>query len=107
MCGDIHPHPGPTTTSANSSASSINHDAIGQRPRKSNLFCMYMNARSLKKNIYAPGNLPISNLLKFQEVDYSDMLDLIFISETWLNSEILNKEILPYGFDIYFADRAL
>ena len=35
------------------------------------------------------------------------MLDLIFISETWLKSEILNKEILPYGFNIYRADRTL
>ena len=67
---------------------------------------IYMNARSLKKNIYTPGNLPISNLLKFQEVVYSDTLDLICISETWLNSQILNKEILQYGFDIYRADRA-
>ena len=45
MCGDIPPHPGPTTTSANSSANSINHDAIGQRPRKSNLFCIYFYER--------------------------------------------------------------
>ena len=68
---------------------------------------IFTNARSLKKNIFTPGNLPISNLLKFQEVVYSDTLDLICISETWLNSQILNKEILQYGFDIYRADRAM
>jgi hypothetical protein len=60
----------------------------------------------LKKNIHSQGNLYTSNLLKFQEMIYSEMLDM-FVSETWLNSDISSKEILPHGYDIYRTDRSL
>jgi hypothetical protein len=68
---------------------------------------MYMNARSLKKNIHTQGNVYVSNLMKFQEMVYSESVDLMFVSETWLNSSISNKEVLPYGYDVYRTDRAL
>ena len=37
----------------------------GRKPedKHSNLFCMYMNARSLKKNIHTQGNVYVSNLI--------------------------------------------
>ena len=38
---------------------------------------------------------------------YSEMFDIVFVSETWLNSDISCKEILPYGYDIYRTDRSL
>jgi hypothetical protein len=31
----------------------------------------------------------------------------MFVSETWLNGNISNQEILPYGYDIYRSDRSL
>ena len=96
MCGDINPNPGPTTTNTN-----------GPRDNQTNLHCMHMNARSLKKNIHSHGNLYTSNLLKFQEMIYSEMLDIMFVTETWLNSDISSKEILPHGYNIYRTDRSL
>ena len=102
MCGDIHPNPGPTTRCRNN-----NQNASGQREKQSDLYCMHMNARSLKKNVISEGNSCTSNLLKFQEMIYSEMFDIVFVSETWLNSDISCKEILPYGYDIYRTDRSL
>ncbi len=110
MCGDIHPNPGPTATSTNVNSNySNNRGTSGRKPedKHSNLFCMYMNARSLKKNIHTQGNVYVSNLMKFQEMVYSESVDLMFVSETWLNSSISNKEVLPYGYDVFRTDRAL
>ena len=36
---------------------------------------------------------------------YSEAVDLMFVSETWLNDSISNQEILAYGYDIYRTDR--
>ena len=106
MCGDIHPNPGPTTTNTNINPCRSNkHNKNGPRDNQSDLYCMHMNARSLKKNIHSQGNLYTTNLLKFQEMIYSEMLDIMFVSETWLNSDISSKEILPHGYDIYRTDR--
>ena len=67
-----------------------------------------MNARSLKKNVHLEGNLCTSNLLKFQEMIYSAIFDIVFVwSETWLNSDISCTEIVPYGYDIYHTGRSL
>ena len=85
----------------------MDHGSNGPRVNQSDLYCMHMNARSLKKNIHSQGNLYTSNLLKFQEMIYSEMLDIMFVSETWLNSDISSKEILPHGYDIYRTDRSL
>ncbi len=81
----------------------------GRKPedKHSNLLCMYMNARSLKKNIHTQGNVYVSNLMKFQEMVYSESVDLMFVSETWLNNSISNKKFLPYGYDVYRTDWAL
>ena len=92
MCGDIHPNPGPTTTNKNINPSRSNKQITnGQRNKQSDLYCMHMNARSLKKNIHPQGKLYTSNLLKFQEMIYSEMFDIVFVSETWLNSDISSK----------------
>jgi hypothetical protein len=37
---------------------------------------------------------------------YSEAVDLMFVSETWLNDSISDQEILPYGYDIYRTDRS-
>ena len=31
----------------------------------------------------------------------------MFVTETWLNSDISSKEILPHGYNIYRTDRSL
>ena len=86
MCGDIHPNPGPTSTntSINGNSSCSNNCVSRERQpgdKQSNLFCMHMNARSLKKNINTQGNLFISNLIKFQEMVYSESVDIMFVTE--------------------------
>ena len=106
-CGDIHPNPGPTN-GANSSRNN-NCDSCKQQPEQSqiNMSCMYMNARSLKKIIRVQHNQYISNLSKFQELLYSESVDIMFVTETWLNSNVSNIEILPYCCNIYRTDRSL
>jgi hypothetical protein len=108
MCGDIHPNPGPTITNI-TSTSSGNLGSRKQNPEQkhSSLFCMYMNARSLKKTFLTQENRHISNLIKFQELVYSESIDVMFVTETWLNSNISDGEILPIGYDIYRTDRSL
>ena len=108
MCGDIHPTPGPTATNTkNNPCRSYKQNTNGPRDNLSDLHCMHMNARRLKKNIHSHGNLYTSNLLKFQEMIYSEMLHIMFVTETWLNSDISSKEILPHGYNIYRTDRSL
>jgi hypothetical protein len=46
-------------------------------------------------------------LIKFQELVYSESIDVMFVTETWLNSNISDREILPIGYDIYRTDRSL
>ena len=106
-CGDIHPNPGPTN-GANSSRND-NCDSCKLQPEQSQTYlsCMYMNARSLKKIIHVQDNQYISNLSKFQELLYSESVDIMFVTETWLNSNVSNIEILPNGYNIYRADRSL
>ena len=46
-------------------------------------------------------------LIKFQELVHSESIDVMFVTETWLNSIISDREILPIGYDIYRTDRLL
>ena len=106
-CGDIHPNPGPTN-GANLSRND-NCDSCKQQPKQSqtNMSCMYMNARSLKKIIHVQDNQYISNLSKFKELLCSESVDIMFVTETWLNSNVSNIEILPNGYNIYRTERSL
>ena len=38
---------------------------------------------------------------------YSESVDIMFVTETWLNSNVTSKEILPNGYNIYRSDRSL
>jgi hypothetical protein len=82
MCGDIHPNPGPTITNI-TSTSSGNLGSLKQNPeqKQSSLFYMYMNARSLKKTFLTQENRHISNLIKFQELVYSESIDVMFVTQ--------------------------
>ena len=41
----------------------------------------------------------------FQALVYSRQLDVVIVTETWLTPEILDKEILPSGYNLYRRDR--
>ena len=90
MCGDIHPNPGPTTRCRNN-----NQNANGQREKQSDLYCMHMNARSLKKNVISEGNSCISNLLKFQI--YSEMFDIVLYLKRGSTTIFPAKKFYPMG----------
>ena len=71
---------------------------------KSVLNCYLQNVRSLK----AVNNDGISNENKMsdlQDIVYSRDLDIICLTETWLNDSINNREIFPLGYNIYRKDR--
>lgn len=45
------------------------------------------------------------NLSRFQELAYAEESDIIFVSETWLSTDVLNSEILPEDYFIVRNDR--
>lgn len=47
----------------------------------------------------------MNKLNQFQSVIYSEDLDVICITETWLNDTISSTEILPTSYTIYGNDR--
>ena len=55
---------------------------------------------------YLQENQYVSNMSKFQELLYSESVDITFVTETWLNSNVSNKEILTNGYNIYRTDRS-
>ena len=61
------------------------------------LICLYVNARSLVNN------LKIDELKAYVVFLY---LDIICITETWLNEGISNSEIAIENFSIYRKDRS-
>ncbi|CAB4043954.1 Hypothetical predicted protein [Paramuricea clavata] len=82
LSGDIHPHPGPVSN-----------------PRRSGkgrhtLLVLTIKARSLN-----------NKLRDFQSMVYTSDCDVVVVSESWLTPSVLNKEILPNGYDIYRCDR--
>lgn len=85
--GDIATNPGPESTTTG-------------------LEILYLNARSLKAFVHVDGHdvpkLPKISLL--QEIVYSGGYDVICMCETWLNSAILDNELLV-GYSIHRQDR--
>ena len=60
----------------------------------SNVSAFYCNARSLCNKLYI-----------FQGYIYASSFDIICVTETWLNSDIADNEVLPKGYNIYRRDR--
>ena len=62
-------------------------------------------ARSLKNNITLADNSRVSNLLRFQDLVYSESLDVVLVTETWLNGSVQDSEVIPVGYNIFRVDR--
>ena len=91
LCGDISTHPGP----------------FHGRPlasKRSFLNCLVSNARSIK-SWHKTMDRFVCNLSRFQELVYAEDSDIIFVSETWLTSDVFNIEILPEDYFIVRNDR--
>ena len=97
ICGDVHPNPGPNTDDVSLLDSSISHsnsDSLDiMRDIDSNFSIIHLNVQSLRpKRDILNGNL-------------SDF-DILCFSESWLNDEIPNSEIMFDGFNTpYRHDR--
>ena len=64
------------------------------------LNCIAINAGSLK-SLHSVNGKQTSNLTRFQELVYIEHADLAFVTETWLNKDITNAEILTNDYEIY------
>ena len=82
-CGDISLNPGPFPSS---------------------LRCFLQNARSLKA-VRADGNTYETKTSILQEIAYGYDLDIVCLTETWLNESIGDAEVLPVGYTVYRKDR--
>ena len=64
-----------------------------------------VNARSLKSfHKHYSGDV-ISNLTAFQDFVYRKELDILSVTETWLNNMVSDSEILPYNYTLFRRDR--
>lgn len=93
LCSDIISQPGPIiTTRAQNGGSSV--------PLKG----LVINARSMKSE-HKVGTSRVNNLDLIQDLVCSEHPDIVLISETWLNSNILDQELLPLAdFTVYRKD---
>ena len=57
--------------------------------------CLLANVRSIRNKLQA-----------FHAMAYSARTDIIALTETWLDSSVLNHEILPSGYSIFRRDRS-
>ena len=88
LAGDIATNPGPV--------------AMSKTQR-----CLSFNAQSLRSVNKRQDGTFTSNLKSFQDLVYAENLDVISVTETWLNDNVSNNEILPSGYNIIRKDRPL
>ena len=93
--GDIHPQPGPNSTS-NSSPTSTNANITFPRNTKSNIRIAHLNIRSLKSR---------EHFILLKESVVSNSFDIFTISETWLDSSVNNESIHIPGYTLHRQDR--
>ena len=94
LCGDIISQPGATITQRTQNGGS-------SVPLKGLVF----NARSMKSQ-HKVGTSRVNNLDRIQDLVYSEHADIVLISETWLNGDILDQKLFPLSdFIIYRKDR--
>ena len=89
LSGDIATNPGPKVSAKNQA-----------------LRCLSFNAQSLKSTHKRVDGSLTTNLSVFQDLVYTENLDRIAVTETWLNNSVSNNEILPLGYNIIRQDRS-
>ncbi|CAB4041577.1 RNA-directed DNA polymerase from mobile element jockey, partial [Paramuricea clavata] len=60
---------------------------------------------SIRSSTKLPDGTFIDNMKSFQDLVYADNLDLILVTETWLNSNFSSIELLLKGYNIIRNDR--
>ena len=79
--------------------------AVSKNPGPSSIKCYLQNVRSLKAAVAAEGDSFEYKTALLKDIAYGYHLDIICLTETWLNDSISNYEILPTGYDIFRRDR--
>ena len=74
-------------------------------PHQKTLSCLMQNVRSLKAFQLVDGSSYESKLGILRNIAYGYDLDVICLTETWLNEAITDHEILPTAYNIYRRDR--
>ncbi len=75
--------------------------ATNPSPRtKPNLHCLSFNAQSIRSSTKLPNGSVTSNMKSFQDMVYAEELDIILMTETRLNDNFSDNEILSSGFNI-------
>ena len=69
------------------------------------LHCLSFNAQSIRSTRKLQDGTCASNLRSFQDLVYAEELDLVLVTETWLNANCTGNEILPNGYNIIRKDR--
>jgi hypothetical protein len=94
LSGDVEINPGP------------------QDDAHRNVKGLVLNARSLTSSVKMDNNIKESNLERFQNLVYSEDLDIVCVNETWLSGHetwlsghVFNDEILHSGYCIVRKDR--
>jgi hypothetical protein len=80
--------------------------ATNPGPNNQHLRCLSFNAQSIRSTRKLPDGSYASNLKSFQDLVYAEELDLIFVTESWLNDNFSNKRILRKGYNIVRKDRS-
>jgi hypothetical protein len=78
--------------------------AVSLNPGPNTLRCFLQNARSLKAVVRDECSTE-SKIGLFKDIVYGQDLDVICITETWLNDTVYDHELLPSGYTIFRNDR--
>ena len=78
--------------------------AVNLNPGPDCIKCYLQNVRSLKA-FTANGSSSECKIALLCDIAYGYDLDIICLTETWLNESISDLEILPYGYNIFQNDR--
>lgn len=93
LCDDIISQPGPTITKRTQNGGS-------SVPLKG----LVINTRSMKSS-HKVGTSRVRNLDRVQDLVCSEHADIVLVSETWLNGNILDQERFPPSDFVYRKDR--
>ena len=100
LANDVELNPGPTVHKYSPKELS-NRDS-----RKPGIIrCMSWNTRSLFSIHRKTDGEIISNNSSLQDFVYSEQLDMICLTETWLSEKHFNVEILPRDYNVFRVDR--
>jgi hypothetical protein len=77
---------------------------VNLNPSPDCIKCYLQNFRNLKV-FTTDGTSSECKIALLRDIAYGYDLDIVCLTETWLNETISNLEILPYGYNMFRNDR--